>query len=1201
MAKTFKKATMDGNFAATHVAYAFSDVAAIYPITPSSGMGEYADAWSARGQKNLFNECVDVVELQSEAGASGAVHGSLSAGALTTTFTASQGLMLMLPNMHKIAGEMLPAVFHVSARSLACQSLSIFGDHSDVMSARNTGWALMSACSIQEVMDLAAVCHLASLKSSIPFVNFFDGFRTSSSVQKIEVIDYETLRGFLDMRYVEAFRARALNPEQPRVKVGAQNPDVYFQGRETVNKYYDAAPAIVQEYMDIVGEAVGRRYKLFDYVGAPDADRVIVAMGSGCETIEETINHLNANGEKLGLVKVRLYRPFSMDSFAAAIPASTKKIIVLDRTKEPGSLGEPLFLDVVVALRERNDLEIIGGRYGLSSKEFTPSMIKAVYDHANGAATHGFTVGIDDDVTGLSIPVGENINTIPEGTVSCKFWGLGADGTVGANKNSIKIIGDNTDMYAQGYFQYDSKKSGGITRSHLRFGKTPIQSEYLVQNADFIACHNQAFIGRYDILEGIREGGVFLLNSNWSKDEVFESLTLDMQRVIIDKQVKLYNINALDIAHGVGLGGRINTVMQTAFFLISGVLPREDAITMIKAAIEKTFIRKGKDIVEMNWAAVDKTDEALVQIEVPAQLPKKHMKMRKLVPNDADDFTRNVIERIMREKGDDIPVSQMPLDGFVPSGTTKLEKRGVSPLVPRWIAENCIQCNQCSFVCPHAAIRAKLIDREELDAAPVRFTTIEAMGKDGEKHDYKIQVYIEDCQGCVNCVNSCPKDALVMVPIDEEREAKENANVAFFESLPEDVLSTVVAVDTVKGSQFKQPLIEFSGACAGCGETPYVKLITQLVGDRMIIANATGCTSIWGGTFPTIPYCKNKDGHGPAWANSLFEDNAEYGFGMRLAVDSNRKQLKSAAQRIVNDIHDEEFEVLVAQAEMEGGEKLEKINTVREFSGYLEIALAHWSDTDEAAKKNAAEILRLLPLVHDFSKVPERKAVLRRMIELGSYFIDKSVWALGGDGWAYDIGYGGLDHVLASGRNINIMVVDTEVYSNTGGQASKATPLGSVAKFAEAGKSTIKKDLGAMVMTYGYVYVASVAMGSNKAQFVKAVREAESFDGPSLIIAYAPCINHGIDMTQTQAEEKLAVDTGYWLLYRFDPRRSAEGRNPLVLDSKEPKLPVEDFLKREKRYTQLRLTFPDRVDRFWKEAQEWVKARYERYRKMANE
>jgi len=1173
--KKFKKATMDGNTAATHVAYAFSDVAAIYPITPSSVMGELADVWAANGRKNIFGQTVDVIEMQSEGGASGAVHGALSAGAFTTTFTASQGLMLMLPNMHKIAGEMLPTVFHVSARSLACQSLSIFGDHSDVMSARNTGFGLMAASSIQEIMDLGIVSHLSTLKSKIPFVSFFDGFRNSHEIQKIEEIDYDTMAEMVDMKYVEEFRSRALNPEKPQIKVGAQNPDVYFQGRETVNKYYLAAPAIIQEYMDLLAEKIGRHYHLFDYVGAPDADKIIIAMGSGCETIEETINYLNTQrGEKLGLIKVRLYRPFSIEHFVKVIPETVKKIAVLDRTKEPGSIGEPLYLDVVSALKDRKDLTIIGGRYGLSSKEFTPSMIKAVYDHLDGKCAHGFTVGINDDVTGTSVEVKEIIDTIPEGTINCKFWGLGADGTVGANKNSIKIIGDNTDLYAQGYFQYDSKKSGGITRSHLRFGKSPIQSPYLVTNADFIACHNQAFIGRYDILGEIKKNGVFLLNSIWSKDEAFENLTEDMQRIIIDKKVRFYNINALEIANNVGLGQRINSVMQTAFFLISGVLERKQAIEMIKAAIKKTYGRKGEEVVKMNWDAVDKTDEALEEIQVPAEIPTKHHVKHKLVPDDADDFTKNVIEKIMREKGDDIPVSHMPLDGFVPSGTTKLEKRGVAPFVPRWIPENCTQCNQCAFVCPHAAIRAKLIDREQLKNAPETFKTLKALAKDGDKYDYKIQVYVEDCVGCEVCVNECPKGALVMKPIEEERAAGENENLKFFESIPEDVLSIQVKETSVKGSQFKQPLLEFSGACAGCGETPYVKVVTQLFGDRMIVANATGCSSIWGATFPTMPYTKNKDGHGPAWANSLFEDNAEYGFGMRLAVNANRKQLLYNVDKVLEKGID--------------GQLRDALNNAKEL----------WKKTDAEAKANSQKIQALLPAAIEKANADQKK-ILQKIRELQSYFVDKSVWAFGGDGWAYDIGYGGLDHVMASGRNVNVLVLDTEVYSNTGGQASKATPLGSIAKFAEAGKQTPKKDLGLMMTSYGYVYVASVAMGANKNQFMKAITEAEAYDGPSIIIAYAPCIAHGIDMSETQLEEKKAVETGYWFLYRYNPKLKEEGKNPFILDSREPKLPVEDFLKGEKRYNSLKLTFPDKVEAFWKESANIVKERYEFFKMLA--
>jgi pyruvate-ferredoxin/flavodoxin oxidoreductase len=1139
-------------------------------------MGEMADAWAANDRKNIYGQAVDVIEMQSEAGAAGAVHGSLSAGAFTTTFTASQGLMLMLPNMHKIAGEMLPTVFHVSARSLAVQSLSIFGDHSDVMSARNTGFGEMAEGSIQEIIDLAIVSHLATLKSKVPFLNFFDGFRNSHEIQKVDLIDYDTMKEMVEMQYVEDFRSRAMNPERPQVKVGAQNPDVYFQGRETVNKYYDATPSIVQEYMDKLAKVIGRQYHLFDYVGAPDADRIIIAMGTGIETIEETINYLNKKGEKLGLIKVRLYRPFSVKAFIDAIPKSVKKIAVLDRTKECGSIGEPLYLDVVAALKDRKDLTIIGGRYGLSSKEFTPSMVKAVYDHLSGKCTHNFTVGINDDVTNLSLPIKEDIDSTPPGTINCKFWGLGADGTVGANKNSIKIIGDNTDMYAQGYFQYDSKKSGGITRSHLRFGKSAIQSEYLVENPDFVGCHNQAFIGRYDVLEGIKDKGVFLLNSNWDQNEVFENFTIDMQKTIIEKKIRLYNINALKIANEVGLGNRINTVMQTAFFLISGVLERDAAIKMIKKAIEKSFKKKGQNVVEMNWKAVDMTNEALVEIPVPKTVPAKHAKKKKLVPDDSSDFVRNVIEKIMREKGDEIPVSDMPFDGFVPSGTTKLEKRGVAPFVPRWIPEKCIQCNQCSVVCPHAAIRPKLIKEEDLKNAPGTFKTLDAMGKDKGEYRYKIQVYIEDCVSCRNCVVECPKEALEMKPIEEERIAGEAKNALFFDALPNDVLGSN-SETTIKGSQFKQPLMEFSGACAGCGETPYVKLITQLFGDRMMVANATGCSSIWGATFPTIPYCKNKNGHGPTWANSLFEDNAEYGFGMSLAVAANRRQLKTTVELLL------------------------KKDISKDLKETLQFAIDNWRSKESDAKENVTKIKNLLPKELDTPCCDERKAVIRKVMELKNYFIEKSVWAFGGDGWAYDIGYGGVDHVMASGRNMNILVLDTEVYSNTGGQASKATPLGSVAKFAEAGKNTVKKDLGMMLMSYGYVYVASIAIGANKVQSLKAIREAEAYDGPSIIIAYAPCINHGFDMTYTQKEEKKAVDSGYWILYRYNPDLKKEGKNPFILDSKEPTIPVVDFLKGETRYTSLERTFPDRVEGFRTEFDKYARERYDRYKKMAEE
>jgi pyruvate-ferredoxin/flavodoxin oxidoreductase len=1164
---------IEGNTAATHVAYAFSEVAAIYPITPSSPMGELADAWSAQERKNIFGQTLRVIEMQSEAGASGAVHGSLSAGALTTTFTASQGLMLMLPNMHKIAGEMLPTVFHVSARSLACQSLSIFGDHSDVMSARNTGFALIASGSIQETMDLAVVAHLATLKSTVPFLHFFDGFRTSNEVQKVEMIPYELMAELLEMQYVRAFRERAMNPERPMIKVGAQNPDVYFQGRETVNKFYDAAPAIVQEYMDKLAPKIGRQYKLFDYIGAPDAEKIIISMGSSTETVEEAVDYLTGQGEKVGAIKVRLYRPFSAEALIAAIPETAKKIAVLDRTKEPGSLGEPLYLDIVVALSGRNHT-IIGGRYGLSSKEFTPSMVKAVYDHLDGKCFHGFTVGIEDDVTGKSIPIKEEIEAEPKGAIRCKFWGYGSDGTVSANKNSIKIIGDNTDMYCQGYFQYDSKKSGGITISHLRFGKDKIQSQYLLNTVDFVALHKASYIGRYDILRGLREGGTFLLNSTWSADEVFENLTEDMQKTILEKKIKVYTIDALKIAHGVGLGARISAVMQAAFFKISGVLPEDEAIKLIKSAIKKTFLSKGENIVKMNWAAVDKAVAAIKEVPIPDKITKSAAPP-KLIPDDAGDFAKEVILPVMRFEGDGIPVSKMPFDGQVPSGTTRLEKRGVAPEVPHWIPENCIQCNQCSLVCPHAAIRAKQIDPKDLAGAPKGFITVDSKTKNERNLQFRLQVYLDDCVGCWNCYETCPskEKAIEMLPYEDVRTTQAKDEENFFEKLPYNVIDGVKR-ETIKGSQFLMPYLEFSGACGGCGETPYVKLATQLFGDRMIIANATGCSSIWGGTFPTMPYCKDKRGRGPTWANSLFEDNAEYGFGMRLAIDANREQLLYNIDRLL------------------------ETGTTPVLSQALQRSKELWNSVDDAAKDAAQKVKEAIP--EALSKTNgSTKPILEKIEELQDYLVDKSVWSIGGDGWAYDIGYGGLDHVLAMNRNINILVLDTEVYSNTGGQASKATPTGSVAKFAAAGKRTKKKDLGLMAMTYGYVYVAGIAMGANQNQTLKALLEAEAYNGPSLIIAYSPCINHGFDMRYTQAEEKLAIDTGYWILYRYNPLLAKEGKNPLVLDSKEPKLEYEKFLENEIRYRTLTQQYPEIAEKLFAQAAKEAKERYAFYKRMS--
>jgi len=1179
---SIEKETIDGNHAAAHVAYAFSEIAAIYPITPSSTMGELADSWAAFGRKNMFGQELEVIELQSEGGAAGAVHGALSAGSLTTTFTASQGLLLMIPNMHKIAGEMLPTVFHVSARSLACQSLSIFGDHSDVMSVRNTGWAMLAGGSVQEVMDLSVVAHLATLESWVPFLNFFDGFRTSSEVQKVEVLDYQTLASMLDMKYVEQFRKRALSPDNPVLKVGAQNPDVYFQGRETVNLYYEKTPAIVQKYMDLFAKKIGRQYHLFDYFGAPDADKIIILMGSGCETAEETIEYLNQQrGQKLGLVKVRLYRPFSVESLRQVIPASVKKIAVLDRTKEPGAQGEPLYLDIVTALRDK-PIQIIGGRYGLSSKEVTPSMIKAVFDHLDGPAFHDFTVGITDDVSGKSVPIKEEIDPEPEDVKRCIFWGLGSDGTVGANKNSIKIIGDNTDMNAQGYFSYDSKKSGGITISHLRFGKSPIRSPYLIPKADFIALHNTAYIGRYDVLKEIKEGGIFLLNSEWPNEEVFGHLTRDMQETIIDKKIKFYNIDALTIAKAVGLGNRISTVMQAAFFIISGILEESKAIQLIKDSIKKTFKTKGEQIVKMNWDAVDKTKEALAQVKIPASVSQitTSFEPKKLIPDTAGTFARQVIEKIMHLKGDDIPVSHMPLDGKVPTATSRLEKRGIAPEVPHWISENCIQCNQCSMVCPHAAIRAKQIEPAALEDAPATFKTIKSNTKNDKNLQFKIQVYTEDCTWCGNCIDVCPvnrkgtdQKALVFKPIDEERHAGELANAEYFDNLPDNITDGA-AINTLKGVQFRKPLFEFSGACAGCGETPYLKVLTQLFGERMIIANATGCSSIYSGTFPTTPYARSKDGRGPAWANSLFEDNAEYGFGMRLAVDANRKQLKWNIDQLLAKGADQEI------------------------AAALQKNLDLWLKTDDEAQNAANHTRSLLPKALD--KAPaETKPILQKIIELDSYFIDKSVWCIGGDGWAYDIGYGGLDHVLASTRNINMLVLDTEVYSNTGGQASKATPLASVAKFAAAGKRTGKKDLGLISMSYGHIYVASVCLGANMNQVVKAMLEAEAYNGPSIIIAYSPCINHGIDMGKSIEEQKRAVESGYWSIYRYNPQLGAEGKNPFVYETKDPKTDLLEYLMGETRYATLKWQFPKIADDLLRQAVEFKKNKHEYYKKLS--
>ncbi|HII30228.1 TPA: pyruvate:ferredoxin (flavodoxin) oxidoreductase [Candidatus Woesearchaeota archaeon] len=1161
---------VDGNTAATHIAYAFSDVAAIYPITPSSPMGEFADEWSSQGRKNVFGQAVDVIEMQSEGGAAGAIHGSLTAGALTTTFTASQGLMLMLPNMFKIAGELLPAVFHIAARSLACQSLSIFADHSDVMAVRGTGFAMLASASVQEVMDLATIAHLSAIEARVPFLQFFDGFRTSHEIQKIHLPDYESLKGLVDMKSIAEFRAGALNPEHPMCKVGAENPDVYFQGRETANRFYNAVPGIVKKYMALIKERFGRAYKLFDYVGHPQAEGIVIAMASACETIDETVNYLNKKGEKVGAIKVRLYRPFSVEDFTAAIPGTVKKIAVLDRTKEPGSGGEPLYLDVVDALKGKG-ITIIGGRYGLSSKEFTPAMVKAVFDHLNSKCTHNFTVGINDDVTHLSIPVGEDIDTTPEGTVQCKFWGLGSDGTVGANKNSIKIIGDATELNVQGYFEYDSKKSGGITVSHLRFGKSLIQSTYKLTSADLIALHNHSFIGKYDILKGIKQGGIFLINAPWPKGEVLKHLTRQMQETIINKRIRVYVIDAYRIAKEVGLGRRINTVMQVAFFKLINVMDTDKAITMIKEAIKKTYGKKGAEIVKENIAAVDNTLKALEEVPIPKSLDGVREHAEEHVLNSADPFIRNIVDKTMHLRGDEILVSQMTIDGAIPTGTTAVEKRGIANEVPKWIPENCIQCARCSFVCPHSAIRVKQINPSDLKNAPANFKTLKSNTINTKDLMFRVQVYPEDCVGCGNCVEECPvkKKALVMRPIEEVRKEGENENMAFFENLPDNVTEGAPET-TIKGTQFRKQLFEFSGACAGCGETPYLRLVTQLFGDRMIIANATGCSSIYGGTFPVIPYCKTKEGRGPAWANSLFEDNAEYGFGMRLAIDANRKQLRANI------------------------EKLLKTGTTSDLATALKKSLKLWDRVDDEAKAAAKQVVELLPTA--YSKVyGESKPLLEKIMELKDYLVDKSVWIIGGDGWAYDIGFGGLDHVLAQGKNVNVLVLDTEVYSNTGGQASKATPLAAIARFAAAGKRLPKKNLALMMTTYGYIYVASVNMGANKAQLIKAMLEAEHYNGPSIIIAYSPCIMHGINMTKSQEVEKKASASGYWLLFRYNPELAKQGKNPFIWDSQEPSIKFRDYIMEGTRYSSLPLIIDKKeAERLYKKAEEAAKENFER-------
>ena len=1102
--------------------------------------------------------------MQSEAGAAGAVHGSLVGGALTTTFTASQGLLLMIPNMYKIAGEMLPCVFHVSARALAAHALSIFGDHQDVMACRQTGFALLASNSVQEAMDLALVAHLSTLEAKVPFLHFFDGFRTSHEVSKIDAIDYADMAKLLKTEYVDEFRRRALNPEHPQLQGTAQNPDIYFQNREAANKYYMATPAIVEKYMKQVSKLTGREYHLFDYVGAPDADKVIILMGSGADAAEETVNYLTRRGEKVGVLKVRLYRPFSAERFVRALPKTVKKIAVLDRTKEAGSLGEPLYLDVVTALSETGKLRgkvVVGGRYGLGSKEFTPSMINAVYKNLDSEKPmNHFTVGINDDVTRTSLAIDEMIDVAPEGTTRCKFYGLGSDGTVGANKNSIKIIGDHTDLYAQGYFEYDSKKSGGITISHLRFGKSPIKSSYLIDQAEFIACHNSSYVTRYDMLGEAKEGGTFLLNCSWSDSELEKELPAFVKNQIAQKHLKFYTIDGLKIAKESGSAKSTNMVMQAAFFKLANIIPYEEAEKYMKAAVLKTYGKKGEKVVNANNAAIENAIKGLHEVKVPAEwaTTDKGAALPEVTDNQ---YYESFIRPIIAQKGNTLPVSAFNVSGVVPTGTTKFEKRGIAVEVPVWQSENCIQCNQCSLVCPHACIRPVLIDENE--KTPDGFVTKPATGVKGAK--YRIQVSPLDCTGCGSCANVCPakQKALVMTPADKVNETE---NWEFAEKVRQ--VESGLNKFSVKGSQFEQPLFEFSGACAGCGETPYVKLITQLFGDRMVIANATGCSSIYGGSAPTCPYTTNKDGHGPAWANSLFEDNAEFGFGINLAYLQRRNK--------VTDLLNQVLEIGTAK---------------------MKVAAKLWLDNkfDAEGSKKAAQAVKTEIIENARGKV---RPIANELAKMEDCLVKKSVWIFGGDGWAYDIGYGGLDHVLASGEDVNVLVLDTEVYSNTGGQASKASPTGAVAKFAAAGKRIKKKDLGMMAMSYGYVYVAQVGMGANMNQLVKAVSEAEAYHGPSLIIAYAPCINHGIDMSNPQQIIKEAVDCGYWQLYRYNPALAEEGKNPFIMDSKEPTGSYQEFLRKETRYTSLLKTKPEIAEKLFERAEEEAKERVKKYQHL---
>ena len=1171
-----KMKTMDGNTAAAHVSYAFTEVATIYPITPSSPMADYTDQWATQGRKNIFGNTVKLVELESEGGASGAFHGSLAAGALTTTYTASQGLLLMIPNMYKVAGELLPGVIDVSARALASHALSIFGDHQDIYACRQTGFAMLCSNSVQEVMDLGAVAHLAAIEGRVPFLHFFDGFRTSHEIQKVEVWDYEDLKEMCDMDAVAAFKKRALNPEHPVLHGSAQNPDIFFQVREACNPYYEAIPDLVEKYMNMVNAKIGTDYKPFNYVGAPDAEKVIIAMGSVCETIDETIDYMLAKGEKVGAIKVRLYRPFSAKHLLAVMPKSVKTISVIDRTKEPGSIGEPLYLDVVAALKgtEFESVKVLNGRYGLGSKNTTPADIFAIFANEDKA---GFTVGIVDDVTNTSLPRTETANTAPAGTTSCKFWGLGADGTVGANKNSIKIIGDHTPMYAQAYFDYDSKKSGGVTTSHLRFGKTPIKSTYLIDKADFVACHCPAYMNKYDMVQDVKDGGTFLLNCEWSPEEVGNHIPGQAKRYMAEHNVKFYIIDGIKLGKEIGLGGRINTVLQSAFFKLANIIPEDEAIQYMKEKALASYAKKGDDIVQMNYQAIERGANEVVEVPVPAEWKdcKDEVLGEQAVSGKPEvlDFVNNIQKPINACQGDKLPVSTFKnvIDGTFPQGTAAYEKRGVAVDVPCWNSEGCLQCNQCAYVCPHAVIRPVVMNEEEKNNAPAGMKVTPMTGMPG--YYFTMTVSVLDCTGCGSCTNVCPgnnrNDVLKMASLETQMDEQKFFEYGLTVSDKPEVLEKFKK-GTVKGSQFVQPLLEFSGACAGCGEPPYAKLITQICGDRMLIANATGCSSIWAGSSPSTPYTVNKAGKGPAWGNSLFEDNAEFGFGMKLAQDANRAALKNKLDEILASTDNAD----------------------------VKAAIDEYYATYEDGEANAKATDKLVAAL-EACGCDKAQEILKEK----EFLSKKSQWILGGDGWAYDIGYGGLDHVLAANKDVNVFVFDTEVYSNTGGQASKSTNLGAIAQFAAAGKDVKKKDLAAIAMSYGYIYVAQVAMGADMNQCVKAIQEAESYNGPSLVIGYAPCINHGIrkGMSKAMEEEKLAVQSGYWHLFRFDPRKALEGKNPFTLDSKAPTKEYQEFIMGESRYINLKKQNPERAAKLFGEAEANAKAKYEALVKRAED